>query len=485
MSAQSALNQAPPQDKTEPRPAEEAGAEGYAPGFAAKLNFATDSVVVMCVLVISAWLAAGDVGAGVGTWILTGVALVTWLVGGTVLCLYDGSSADRSLFDDIALHSVLIVVTTLVVFVVRPLIPDHEMLPSLSYFAPILWPVVVLLRLFVFRPLSVKERPADEVLILGVGPMGRLTGEELTARHRRKIVGYVKLPGETPAEDLKAPVLGSVEELERIFCTVAVDAVYISGKITKHAPQMQAAIKLCERFGIPFALPAYPFRLDRARPTATSAVKDGYLHFVTFAPKPHQMATKRLLDITMSGLGLLVLSPLLVAVALAIKLTSRGPVFFRQQRIGMHGKPFGMLKFRSMVVNAEALKDSLASANEMSGPVFKMKNDPRVTRVGRFIRRYSIDELPQLFNVLRGEMSLVGPRPPVPKEVAKYASWQRRRLSVRPGLTCFWQVSGRNEISFEEWMYMDMKYIDNWSLKDDIMLILRTVPAVVSGHGAS
>jgi lipopolysaccharide/colanic/teichoic acid biosynthesis glycosyltransferase len=144
-----------------------------------------------------------------------------------------------------------------------------------------------------------------------------------------------------------------------------------------------------------------------------------------------------------------------------------------------------MLKFRSMVVNAEELKAKLAAENEQSGPVFKMKHDPRVTWIGRFIRKYSIDELPQLLNVLRGDMSLVGPRPPVPSEVAKYEAWQLRRLSVQPGLTCIWQVSGRNQISFEDWMYLDMQYIDHWSLSQDFNLLFRTVPVVITGRGAS
>jgi exopolysaccharide biosynthesis polyprenyl glycosylphosphotransferase len=194
---------------------------------------------------------------------------------------------------------------------------------------------------------------------------------------------------------------------------------------------------------------------------------------------------KRLFDIVISGLALWLLLPLLLVVITLIKLTSRGPIFFRQTRVGLHGREFSMLKFRSMVANAEALKESLVKDNEQIGPVFKMRNDPRVTRVGRFIRKYSIDELPQLVNVLRGDMSIVGPRPPVPKEVAVYDAWQRRRLSVRPGLTCIWQVSGRNQISFEDWMYLDMQYIDHWSLARDFNLIFRTVPIVITGRGAS
>ncbi|HEX4622064.1 MAG TPA: sugar transferase, partial [Myxococcaceae bacterium] len=148
-------------------------------------------------------------------------------------------------------------------------------------------------------------------------------------------------------------------------------------------------------------------------------------------------------------------------------------------------KPFRMLKFRSMVVDAEKLREKLARQNEQSGPVFKMKSDPRVTAVGRFIRKYSIDELPQIINVLRGDMSIVGPRPPLPAEVNQYQAWQRRRLAVRPGLTCIWQVSGRNGISFDEWMYLDIRYIDHWSLAEDFNLVLRTFPVVFSGRGAS
>jgi lipopolysaccharide/colanic/teichoic acid biosynthesis glycosyltransferase len=180
-----------------------------------------------------------------------------------------------------------------------------------------------------------------------------------------------------------------------------------------------------------------------------------------------------------------VLVPLFLAVMALIKLTSRGPVFFRQERIGFRGKPFTLLKFRSMVANAEDIKPDLLDSNEQTGPVFKMRADPRVTPVGRFLRKYSIDELPQLVNVLRGDMSIVGPRPPIPEEVAQYQPWQLRRLSVRPGLTCIWQVSGRNQISFEQWMYLDMQYIDHWSLRRDVGLILKTVPAVLSGRGAS
>jgi exopolysaccharide biosynthesis polyprenyl glycosylphosphotransferase len=264
-----------------------------------------------------------------------------------------------------------------------------------------------------------------------------------------------------------------------------VHEVYMAGQRDVQHVEMQKAIAICERLGIPFALPAAGFRFARAEPQDKRAVSDGYVHYVTVRSKPVQMALKRAFDIVVSGTALAMLSPLLFGVAMLVKITSRGPVLFRQLRVGQHGRQFHMLKFRSMVADAEALKAKLLAQNEQQGPVFKMRSDPRITRIGRFIRKYSIDELPQLLNVLRGEMSIVGPRPPIPSEVAKYEAWQRRRLSVRPGLTCVWQVSGRNEISFEEWMYLDMQYIDHWSLRRDIELIAKTVPVVLTGRGAS
>lgn len=193
---------------------------------------------------------------------------------------------------------------------------------------------------------------------------------------------------------------------------------------------------------------------------------------------------KRVIDVVCSFVGVLVLSPLFVVIAIIIKFTSKGPVFFSQKRVGRDGKEFKMYKFRSMVVNAEELKEKLAAQNEMSGPMFKMKDDPRVTKVGKFIRKTSIDELPQLFNVLKGDMSLVGPRPSLPKEVAQFEDWMYRRLEVKPGLTCYWQVSGRNNIDFEDWMKLDIKYVDERSTWIDIKLIFKTVGVLFGDKNA-
>lgn len=193
---------------------------------------------------------------------------------------------------------------------------------------------------------------------------------------------------------------------------------------------------------------------------------------------------KRLIDVVCSFLGVLVLSPLFIIIAIIIKTTSKGPVFFSQKRVGKNGKEFDMYKFRSMVVNAEELKEKLAAQNEMSGPMFKMKDDPRVTKVGKFIRKTSIDELPQLWNVLKGNMSLVGPRPSLPKEVAQFEKWMYRRLEVKPGLTCYWQVSGRNNIDFEDWMKLDIRYVEERNLWIDIKLIFKTVGVLFGDKNA-
>jgi lipopolysaccharide/colanic/teichoic acid biosynthesis glycosyltransferase len=197
-----------------------------------------------------------------------------------------------------------------------------------------------------------------------------------------------------------------------------------------------------------------------------------------------RLSVKRALDVLVSGLALLVLLPLFLVIAAAIKLTDGGPIFFVQRRVGRRAETFPMLKFRSMVVHAERLRPRLEIRNESSGPVFKMKLDPRVTPVGRFLRKYSLDELPQLINVLAGHMSLVGPRPSLAREVASYEAWQYRRFAVRPGLTCSWQVSPRRyQISFDEWMRLDLEYVDEWSLRLDLDLILRTFGVVLGGTG--
>jgi lipopolysaccharide/colanic/teichoic acid biosynthesis glycosyltransferase len=178
------------------------------------------------------------------------------------------------------------------------------------------------------------------------------------------------------------------------------------------------------------------------------------------------------------------LSPVLLTIAIMIKMTSKGPIIFKQARVGLRGRQFSLFKFRTMIVDAEKLKKALEAENEMDGPVFKIKDDPRVTSIGKFLRKTGLDELPQLFNILRGEMSLIGPRPPLPSETLQYKRWQLRRLSVKPGLSCFWQIKpDRNNIKFEKWMELDLAYIDNWSLRLDFIILLKTIRTVFQRTG--
>lgn len=194
---------------------------------------------------------------------------------------------------------------------------------------------------------------------------------------------------------------------------------------------------------------------------------------------------KRLIDILGSLFGIIILFPIYIIVCVAIKIESKGPVIFSQQRVGKDGRGFKMYKFRSMVINAEELKNKLDNLNEVNGPMFKMKNDPRITKVGKFIRKTSIDELPQLINVIKGDMSLVGPRPSLPNEVEKFEPWMLKRLEVKPGLTCYWQVSGRNSIGFEEWMNLDIKYVNECGMWIDIKLIFKTLFVLLGDKNAS
>jgi exopolysaccharide biosynthesis polyprenyl glycosylphosphotransferase len=209
---------------------------------------------------------------------------------------------------------------------------------------------------------------------------------------------------------------------------------------------------------------------------------------LTFSATPESeslLLVKRLGDFVMALALLIILSPLFLVLALLIKLTSRGPVLYRQTRCGLGGRPFTLHKFRSMQPDADLRREELEALNEMDGPVFKIRTDPRCTRVGRWMRRFSLDELPQLVNILKGDMSFVGPRPPLPEEVEKYERWQRRRLRMPPGLTCLWALEGRSRLSFRRWMELDLEYIDNWSLARDWKILLKTIPVVLLGRGAS
>jgi exopolysaccharide biosynthesis polyprenyl glycosylphosphotransferase len=249
--------------------------------------------------------------------------------------------------------------------------------------------------------------------------------------------------------------------------------------------EIEKAILACEVEGVEAWLVADFVKTSIARATVDDFYGKPLLVFRTTPEISWQLICKRFIDVIGSALGLVVLGPLvMLPAAIAIKITSPGPILFKQKRSGRHGRLFTMYKFRSMITNAEMLKAELEVFNEMRGPAFKMEDDPRITPFGRFLRKSSIDELPQLWNVIAGDMSLVGPRPPIPSEVDHYDPWHRRRLSMKPGITCIWQISGRSRIGFDQWMKLDLQYIDNWSLWLDLKILARTVPIVLTGLGA-
>jgi exopolysaccharide biosynthesis polyprenyl glycosylphosphotransferase len=300
------------------------------------------------------------------------------------------------------------------------------------------------------------------------------------------------LGGFTPVQRMEIKVMEEVD-LERHDPEELIDAVrrHSVGRVVMAFNKMdmqkvQRAIEACEVEGVEAWLSTEFIQTSIARPSFATLGRRPMLVFRTTPDISWSLFLKNVFDRVGALAGLVVLAPFLLAVAVAVKFSSPGPVLFRQQRSGLHGRPFEMLKFRTMYRDAEQRKAELEVFNEMSGPVFKIANDPRVTPLGRFLRRTSIDEFPQLVNVLRGEMSLVGPRPLPVQEVARFErAVHRRRLSMKPGLTCLWQISGRNAVTdFDDWVRMDLEYIDNWSLFLDGYIVLRTVPAVLTGIGA-
>jgi exopolysaccharide biosynthesis polyprenyl glycosylphosphotransferase len=284
-------------------------------------------------------------------------------------------------------------------------------------------------------------------------------------------------------------VIGTLADFRGILYSRSVDEVIFALPLKKIANAGQL-LKIAEEIGVNVRImPDWQIQQIMYQSATASIAFEQFLGLPTlsFSSTPRQTAhlfVKDLVDYVGAALGLLLLSPVMLLIAGLVRLSSPGPVIFGQERTGLNGRVFRFYKFRSMVANAEELRADLAEANEQEGPVFKIRNDPRVTPIGRILRKTSLDELPQLFNVLKGDMSLVGPRPPLPAEVAQYEAWQRRRLSMKPGLTCIWQVSGRNNISFEQWMKLDLEYIDRWSLLLDMKLLFMTFRAVLftSGH---
>jgi exopolysaccharide biosynthesis polyprenyl glycosylphosphotransferase len=292
-------------------------------------------------------------------------------------------------------------------------------------------------------------------------------------------------PGRGITKVGRLDILGSLEDIPRIFHREAVDEVMFLVPRSR-LNHLQGAIDDCETEGVVVTVAVDLFDTKLAKSSVAELDGLPLLHFRTTRAKEWELLVKRVFDFAASGFGIVILSPVLLASAVLIKLTSRGPVFFRQERLGLAGRRFTLYKFRTMRNGAQdALNgNGVANLNDMTTDSFREKKTQWITPVGRLLRKFSVDELPQLFNVFVGHMSIVGPRPTVPDEVDKYKDWQRRRFSMKPGITCLWQVSGRNNIAFEDWMKLDLEYLDSWSLWLDIKIMLKTVPVVLFGIGA-
>jgi exopolysaccharide biosynthesis polyprenyl glycosylphosphotransferase len=297
-----------------------------------------------------------------------------------------------------------------------------------------------------------------------------------------KILGFVDREDKVGMKIANKKVIGAFKDFARILDDNVVDDVVFILPMSLMS-YVRDCVKTCEKVGVRSNVVVDFFDINIAKPSIEKIKDWNLLTFDTIPLNATSLLVKRLIDIIVSAFGLILLSPVFLITALAIKMTSKGPVFFKQTRSGLHGRTFEIYKFRTMVVDAEERLEELMSLNEREGPVFKIRNDPRITRVGRYMRKVSLDELPQLINVLKGDMSLVGPRPPIPSEVAQYERWQRRRLSLRPGITCIHEVVARDDKDFDRWMNLDLEYIDNWSISLDLKILTRTIFAVLKGTG--
>ncbi len=344
-----------------------------------------------------------------------------------------------------------------------------------------------IIMIILFRNLRAQGHNFRNILVIGTGPRA-IKFVKYLDKHKElglKVVGLIDEDQSKVGNAIENyKVLGTFDDLLPVLKDRVVDyAVFIVPRSSLN--KIENALVQCELVGVTASVAMDLFNLNFTVGKETNLMG---IPMITFEMTPHSVTAvvvKRMIDIVISALALIIISPVYLAIAILIKATSPGPVYFVQERCGLNNRRFKLYKFRTMVVDAESKLDDLLAYNEVKGHAFKMDNDPRITKIGNFLRTFSLDELPQLWNVLLGDMSLVGPRPPLPREVKQYDPWHQRRLSMRPGITCLWQVGGRSRITdFDQWVKMDLEYIDNWSVSLDVKILLKTIPAVLSTRGA-
>ncbi len=346
----------------------------------------------------------------------------------------------------------------------------------------------------ILKLIRVRGKNMSHVVIIGTNQRALDFADKISAQHELgyHLVGFVDDPweGMRNIQDKAYSVVSDINEFINFLRNNVVDEVFVFIPVKTYYDEISKIVACCEEQGVIVRIPPALFDLKVGN-TQMDSVEPGVGHnslvtVYTGAMRGWEPVLKRVLDICVSSFMLVLLSPILGLVALAIKLDSKGPVLFKQKRLGLNKRVFHIYKFRSMVQDAEKRMADLEKLNEVSGPVFKIKKDPRITPLGRFIRKTSLDELPQLINVFKGDMSLVGPRPLPLRDCEGFEKdWHRRRFSVKPGITCLWQIQGRNSIPFEQWMELDMQYIDKWSLTLDLLILVKTIPVVIRGSNAA
>jgi exopolysaccharide biosynthesis polyprenyl glycosylphosphotransferase len=323
------------------------------------------------------------------------------------------------------------------------------------------------------------------LLVVGSGRLGKIIMQHIAANPHLgySIVGFLHDMNEPPSNFGRFKMLGTLEDLNLVIRSMQVDEVIIALPSTMHEQSIKT-VRLCERFGTSFKLVPDLYELSLSRIDMEAIEGIPLIGIKQASLNTYQRFITRVVDFVVAIILMIIGFPLWLCIAIAVRLNSPGEVVYKQTRIGWNGRPFKVYKFRSMYKNADQVLTALMTKNEAEGPLFKMRADPRITPIGKFLRRTSLDEFPQLINVVKGDMSLVGPRPPLPNEVAQYQEWQKGRLAIKPGLTGLWQVRGRSDISFDEGVLMDLYYIENWSLHLYFLILLRTIPAVLFSRGA-